>query len=515
MKEEAIKVLEATPFGFVLEIQNDRAYYCGYEYELYVNGNSRGCFNENVLSVFGLKPDTDAVIELRPLEKDTEKLTITLRTQALSYLIDVRDYNAAGDGITDDTAAINAAIYTAPKGAVVYLAKGTYIVSQILLKSDVDIYMEEGCVVKRTSDRSSMSVLKGFQRNYDYTDAHVVGSWEGNPLDSYCAVIFGYEAKNVRVYGDGVIDGNGKDGKWWLDAKKKNVAYRPKNIFLNHCEHVTFAGITSQNSAAWNVHPFYSTDLHFYKLHLVSLKNSSNTDGLDPESCVDTEIVGCRFSVGDDCIAIKSGKYFMSTFDYRPTENLYIANCFMADGHGGVVLGSETSCGVRHLRVEKCYMDHTDRGVRIKTRRGRGSGSILDDIRFTNLEMNGVLHGITFNMFYQCDPDGRGEYVQSRSFTEKDKYTPEIKNVYISGIRANDVRGCAIFMYGLPESKIANVVIRDNHFTFAKERVLSKPAMLQNFTLIEDLGLFMKNTDQLTLEDNELVGQYVTRIEEE
>lgn len=523
--ENTIKFLTNTPFGFVMEIQNEEAYYSGYHYELLLNGESRGTYDKNVVPVFGLKPDTDYQVSLRIIGDDgentgnaenavnAESISAEIHTEKPGYLLDVHDFNALGDGESDDTLAINTAIYLAPKGSCVYIKKGTYIVSSILLKSDVDIYLEEGCLIKRTGDRTSMSTAPGYLKNYDYSRSTVLASWEGNPLDSYSSLIFGYEADNVRIYGDGIIDGNGEDGKWWDDRYEKNVGYRPRNLFINHCTDITIAGITSRNSAAWNFHPFYSENVHIYGVSLKSKEISPNTDGCNPESCKNVDIVGCHFSVGDDCIAIKSGKYFMSTYDYKPCENLYIANCYMGDGHGGITLGSEISCGVRNLTVEKCFMDGTDRGIRIKTRRGRGSGSILDNIVIKNLYMNNVLHGITFNMYYHCDPDGKSAYVQNKEYQPKDEYTPEIKNVFIENVKAYDIRGCAIFLYGLPESMIENVKITGNTFTFNKNRIQSPPAMLQGFEMVDNLGVFIRNAKKLELRDNTIVGEYVSMIE--
>ena len=58
-------------------------------------------------------------------------------------------------------------------------------------------------------------------------------------------------------------------------------------------------------------------------------------------------------------------------------------------------------------------MDHTDRGLRIKTRRGRGKNAVIDGLVFRNVEMRHVLTPFVINMFYFCDPDGKSDYVQS------------------------------------------------------------------------------------------------------
>lgn len=507
-----IEILETLPFGFVMELQNTNPYFSQEEYKLYLNNQMYGVYNKNVVSVFGLKPETRYQAEIK-ISKETFRFEV--ETKKLGYLININDYNAAGDGKQNDTSAINTAVYTAPQGAVVYIPKGTYLVDQIYLKSDVDVYLEKGSCIKQNIRRESLSVLKGYQKDYHHADAAVNASWEGNPLDTYCGIFFGYEVNSSKIYGEGCVDGSGAEGGWWNLPKKKQVAYRPKNIFLNHCSNLTLIGITSRNSASWNVHPFYCKDIRFYDLHLESEKTSPNTDGINPESCTDVVIKGCRFEVGDDCIAVKSGKYFMSRFEYQPCENLYVRNCYMGNGHGAIALGSEISCGVRNLLVEQCYMDGTDRGIRIKTRRGRGSGSILDQIKLRNLKMNHVRHCLSINMFYNCDPDGKGDYVKNKEVTRKDEMTPEIRNIEISGIEANDITGCAVFLYGLPESKIGKVIIKESRFGFSKQRNNEEPEMLEDFETIPDLGIFIKNVKDVIIQETEFVGEYVSIFEKE
>lgn len=59
---------------------------------------------------------------------------------------------------------------------------------------------------------------------------------------------------------------------------------------------------------SWCIHPCFCSDLGIYDVEIINPEDSPNTDGINPESCEDVEIAGCHFSLGDDCIAIKSGK---------------------------------------------------------------------------------------------------------------------------------------------------------------------------------------------------------------
>ena len=116
-------------------------------------------------------------------------------------------------------------------------------------------------------------------------------------------------------------------------------AWRPKGVFLSHCTHIGLQGITVKNTPSWNIHPYFSSHLDFIDIKLESPSDSPNTDGCDPESSDHVNLIGIKFSVGDDCIAIKSGKYEMGMKYRKPTEKMIVRNCFMEHGHGAVVLG--------------------------------------------------------------------------------------------------------------------------------------------------------------------------------
>lgn len=506
-----LQLLTLTPFGFVLQLGEDGDYFTPKPYTLFLNGKARHSGNELVANVFGLTPDTEYLVEVKGLG---EPLCMTVRTQHCGFAINVRGYNAAGDGTRSDTAAILAAIYSAPPGSVVVIPPGEYLVEQIFLKSDVDLYLQKGAVLRQNPDRDTLAILKGYQKNRDFSAATINASWEGNPLDCFCSLIYGKGAERVRIYGEGILDGSGKEGGWWKNPKQKNRAYRPRNLSLVDCSNITVCGLTSRNSAAWNIHPFYSRHLNFYGLRIESDPHSPNTDGLDPESCENVQITGCRFQVGDDCIAIKSGKLFMGRRHFQPSREISISHCLMEEGHGGVVIGSEISCGVRQVRIENCLFRRTDRGLRIKTRRGRGDTSVVEDIVLSRVRMQQVGHCLSVNMYYNCDPDGHSDYVRCKTALPADSETPAVRGITLSQVTATDICGSAVFLYGLPESKIHGVTIRDCRFTFSAERRTECPDMLDDPVVIPNLGIFAKNVRGLHLANSPLIGTHTDVLEE-
>jgi polygalacturonase len=503
-----VRVHHVTPFGFVFELENEDCAITG-DYEVLLNEMHHLIANSNALALYGLECDTEYEVSIKKLKspKAQADIRFTVKTPMPQYVVNVRDYNAAGDGKTDDTSAINAAMYTAVEGAVVYIPAGEYIVDQIFLKSGIDLYLEAGAVVKQNTERAKLAVLKGYQQNY--TDespakAQINASWEGHPQDCYCSLVYGKGVENVHIYGAGVLDGNGDTGGFWVNPKIKNKAYRPKNILLVDCKNITVSGITSRNSASWNIHPFYCEEIKFLCIFIESAADSPNTDGINPESCENVDIIGCHFDVGDDCIAIKSGKHYMSVEHLRPTKNITVRNCTMVNGHGGVVAGSEMSCGIYNVVVTQCSFVGTDRGLRIKTRRGRGKHAIVDGITFSNVIMQGVRHCFVINMYYFCDPDGKSEYVQDKNPREKDEYTPTVKNITVANVRATGITGSAVFIYGLPESKVTGVNVVDNSFLFAPDdrRVLECPAMMDGFEVTENISHYCQNIEGIVFKNN-------------
>lgn len=500
--------MQTTPFGFVAELENGLCY-GGENQTLYLNGEKYGEYSQNVFSVFGLESGSVYSAEL---EGSKGSDFFVVKTEKLSYKINVRDYNAAGNGEANDTAAINLAIYLAAKGSVVYFPKGRYKVDLVLLKSGVDLYLEKGAILVHNTERTSLGVIKAYQKDYRFESVSVNASWEGNPLDCYCGVVYGKDVQNVRIYGEGVIDGSGEQGGWWLYPKTKDIAFRPKNLALANCRDIEVSGITSQNSASWNIHPFYCENIRFLALHLKSDSDSPNTDGINPESSENVEIVGCHFSVGDDCVAVKSGKIFMSRKHFKRTRNIHIRNCLMEKGHGGVAIGSEISCGLQGVTVSQCRFLETDRGLRIKTRRGRGELSEIDGISFSNVEMHSVRHPLVVNMFYSCDPDGGSDYVTSRAMHPRDGETPFVGRVLFKNVAAADISGAAVFACGLPESPVKEITVENCSFSFAEARTLEPPAMMEGFEPMENLGFFIENVESFNFTGNDIKGKHVDVI---
>ena len=304
----------------------------------------------------------------------------------------------------------------------------------------------------------------------------------------------------------GTIDGRAGESDWWENAKVMRGAFRPRLIFLNNCKNITVQGINLKNSPSWTVHPYFSSDLMFLDLNLQNPSDLPNTDGIDPESCKNVIIAGVKFSLGDDCIAIKSGKIYMGRKYKVPCEKLKVYQCFMEAGHGAVTIGSEMAAGVYNVEVKDCIFLATDRGLRIKTRRGRGKDAVIDGVVFDNIQMKHVKTPFVVNCFYFCDPDGKTTYVQSKEKYPVDDRTPNIKSLIFKNIVSEDCHVAAAYFYGLPEQKIEEIVMENITVTYTDQPEADVPAMTCDIEPCTKQGIFAANVKKLTLKNVSIQG---------
>ena len=312
----------------------------------------------------------------------------------------MKEYRLYGDGRTDNTAALQELLDM--KGTLV-LFKGVYMTGPLTVHEDTRIEFEEGAVLKFIPDFSLYGPV--------YT------RWEGVKCHCMHPCLYIDGARNVSITGKGTIDGSGQ--AWWDQANlRRNAAdgpqtdiermfaslnpgyedqpgggggrqvqfLRPPLVQIHESSGVTIEGLTIVDSPFWTIHPVFSDHIVLRDLRIENPADAPNTDGIDIESCTDVVVESCFVHVGDDGIALKSGSGRSGIEDAAPTSRVAIRGCTVKAAHGGAVIGSETAAGIDHIEVSDCIFDGTDRGIRIKSRRGRG-GSI-HDLVFRNLTMN-------------------------------------------------------------------------------------------------------------------------------
>lgn len=477
------------------ELTNTNPFYSPRPYKVKLGGKEVGGERrENVFSLYDLTPDTEYNVEI-----STDKKSVTFRTLKETALIDVKSLGAKADGVSDDTYYVQMAIDSCPAGGRVSLSEGTYLVRPIVLKSGVTLELKKGAELLGDAREESYPYIPA--RRYKGKKEAVLASWEGEPFDCHQSFISAYGQRDIKVVGEGIINGNADNSTWWATPKGRKVA-RPRLVFLNKCKNVVFHGVTCKNSASWNLHPFFSQNLAFYGLKIQNPYTGPNTDGLDPESCDKVKIIGCRFSVGDDCCAIKSGKLYMGKTYKTPASDHTLRNNLFENGHGAIVLGSEMSGGVKNLTVSQCVFSHTDRGLRIKTRRGRGKDGVIDGVVFENIKMDNVITPLVINMYYFCDPDGHTEAVWSRDKNiPVDEGTPYLGKFVFRDIECADCECMAGYFDGLSEQPIKEIVIENVSFSFKADAKPFKPAMLEFVRDYCKEGLYVDNVESLVLKN--------------
>ncbi len=494
----------------VFELENGLCFRPAHPFTVSLNGTVvyEAC-NTNVFSLFSLLPDTTYTVCVCA---EGETLTLDFSTQAESFFVDAGRYGLTADGKTDNTAKLQAALSTCPAGGTVYLPAGCYRTASLFLKSNTTFYLEKGAVLLGDNDRTHYPILPGVLPCENEVDEYYLTGWEGNPLDSFASLLNITQVQNVAVTGEGVVDCDAQNGDWWDDPKTKRIAWRPRAISITDSENICLHGITVQNSYSWTIHPMFTKHLDLLHFSINNPYNAPNTDGIDPESCEYTRIIGANIHVGDDCIAMKASKVFLGMRLKKSCEHTIIRNCLLDKGHGGIVIGSEMSGGVKDMVVSQCLMDHTDRGLRVKTRRGRGNTAIIDGLVFRNVEMRGVKAPFVINMFYFCDPDGHSNYVQCRDALPVDEYTPKLGSLTMENITATDAEYAGCYFDGLPEMPIEQVVMKDVSISFAPDAEEGQAAMADNRPLVKKLALYAENVQSIALHNVKIEGYEGERL---
>lgn len=489
------------------ELENKNVYYAKESFDVYVNNELvLKDYKKNIFSIYNLEPN-------KVYEVKVGTYVYKFTTDYEFVTLNVKKFGAVGDGIHNDTNFIQACINACPKDGRVFIPKGDYYTGPLFLKNDITIELDENARLVGDTDRNNYPILPGVTFLTDESDEYNLGTWEGNPLDCFASIITGINVKNVKIIGKGIIDGNAQNADWWVNPRIMRGAWRPRGVFLNNCENITFQGVTVTNTPSWNLHPYFSKDIRFIDMKLISPKDSPNTDGCDPESCNGVDILGVEFSVGDDCIAIKSGKIYMGRKHKKPSENFNIRNCIMKFGHGAVVLGSEMSGGIKNINVSQCIFLQTDRGLRIKTRRGRGKDAIIDGITFENILMDNVLTPLVINMFYFCDPDGKTEYVYSKEKLEVDDRTPYLGKFNFKDIVCENVNVACGAFYGLPEMPIESINIENVTFNMSETPESGVPAMMSFLDPMKSKGLIFNYVKNVSLSNIKFNGYVDNEVE--
>jgi len=422
-------------------------------------------------------------------------------------MINICDFGAVGDGTTNNTEAFSKAIEKCSKDndGKVIVPSGKYLTGPIYLKSNINLHLEKDALIL-------------FSDNFnDYPP--VKSRWEGVECFGYSPCVYGENLENISITGPGIIDGQGS--AWWKEFKKRKQGdkepsssrdkefaklnsgidlsdcgggginsffFRPPLIQFNNCSNVLLDGFTTRNSPFWNTHLLYCKNVIIKNTTFQNPDDGCNGDGLDIDSCNGVQIFDCNFDVNDDCLCFKSGIGKDGMRVNKPCENVAVKNCKMLRGHGSVVMGSETAGGIRNIEISDCVFNGTDRGIRIKSRRGRAGG--VENLTLNNITMNGVGCPIVMNLYYECGAKPQEiEALSDRNPRPITETTPYIRNIKITNITANNAQTAAAIFLGLPERPIENVLFENVKITMAKNGKPGRPAMAFGMKEMQGQGL--------------------------
>ena len=341
-----ITLVRAMTRSAVFELINHSCYRAPAPYTVQLNGKTVLSGDTNVFSLFSLQPDTEYTLTV---SDGSESAELRFATAPESFFVDAARYGLVADGVTDNTAKLQAALSTCPKGGTVYLPAGVYRTQSLFLHSDTTLYLEKGCTLLGGTRRADYPILPGVLRDADEQKECYLGLWEGNPLDCFAGLINIINEANVTITGEGTLDGNAQNGDWYQNPKVRRMAWRPRMFFTSHAQNVVLHGVKVCNSYSWTIHPTYTENVDILDIRIRNSSTSPNTDGIDPESCKNVNIIGDHVHVGDDCIALKSGKVFMGMNCHVPCENVTIRNCCLSRGHGGLVIGMAVTSSISRL----------------------------------------------------------------------------------------------------------------------------------------------------------------------
>lgn len=395
----------------------------------------------------------------------------------------IERYGAVGDGKTSNTEAFARAITAASEagGGIVEVPAGIWLTGPIELKPNIELHICSGAIVVFDKNPEEYPVI-----SVDY---------EGKMTKRCISPIHAEYAQNIAITGKGILDGNGqrwrpvkkwkvterewqellhqsacvteeKDGEIWMPSEGcingSYDTYRPVMVRLERCHKILIEGVTFQNSPAWNVHTLHCSHLTVRNAVIRNPYYAQNGDGLDVESCRRVHIHDMQFDVGDDAICLKSGRGTEARKIIGPTEEVFIHDCIVYHGHGGFVVGSEMSRGVKNVRVENCSFVGTDVGIRFKSALGRGGiveNIVLNRIQMLNIKKEAILFDMGYIQGYEEAP------ADSEKFQMED--IPEFCNIYMKNIECKNAE-TAICMKGLKQKPLHNIWIEDSCFQTKK-----------------------------------------------
>lgn len=460
-------------------------------------------------------------------------------------IVVLTDFGGVGDGVTLNTNAFRKSIevLSAKGGGKLVVPAGVWFTGPIELKSNINLHLEKGALILFSSDFNLYPIVNT--------------NFEGLETRRCQSPISARNAVNVAITGQGTINGSGeawrplkrakvtesfwkkttgnggvfKDPSYWFPSagslkgesmSDMNVPrgpltdqqwteirdfLRPVMVSFISCKNVFLQGVLFENSPAWNIHPLMCENLIVDNILVRNPSYAQNGDGIDVESCKNVILVNSTFDVGDDAICIKSGKDAQGRKRGIPTENMIVDNCKVFKGHGGFVVGSEMSGGVKNIQVKNCQFLGTDVGLRFKSNRGRGGvveNIYISDIYMFDIATDSFLFDLYYNGKSASESLEDGDKATTTAVPTVTVETPSFRNIYVKNIVSRNARR-AMYFNGLPEMNISNINVENAYISsqFGAELCESTGIHFKNIHLKPSEGpaVILQNVKNFHLQD--------------
>jgi polygalacturonase len=381
---------------------------------------------------------------------------------------DITNYGAVSSSTIDNTSPIQQTINacsTAGGGTVLFPA-GTYLSGPISMKSNINLQLSSGAILRILPYGSGNGTVSGTYPN-------------SGTLNDYTDFIYGKNLSNIEISGTGMIDGNGTD--WWAAYKANSAIARPCLVRFDGCSKISIKDITLQNAP--NVHITIgksSSNSTISHITINSPSTSPNTDGIDTWS-PNINILNCNIACGDDNIAMDSG-----------SQNITIKNCTFGVGHG-CSIGSYAA-NISNIVVDSCTFSNTTSGIRLKTSRDRGG--VEQYLSYSNITMTGVSTPIYMTSYYPSVPGSpTADPAVAITATTPTWQHITLKNITISGSPNSGI------LWGLPEQSISDVL-------FDNVKITATTGMKAYFVD----GIVFKNNSSITVTSGNAITTNSTTI---
>jgi polygalacturonase len=402
---------------------------------------------------------------------------------AAPRVFNIADYGARPNASATDAVRRAIAAAKSAGGGTIYVPPGKYTSGPIELFSNVTLEIEAGATIEFPV--AALPFTKGRYLGVEaLTPMPLIGatgaenvaitgrgtittadyeSWHKAYPEAYEAYLK-LHGGAVSTHGDDSASANGPhwdallqhleqklpiSGQEYRDAAAE---LRPSFICFMNSRNVLVEGVRIVGAPMFVIHLLYSENADVRNVTIETYPGP-HSNGIVADSSRHVRISGAYVDTGDDGIVLKSGKDADGLRVNRPTEDVTITNCTVHRAHGAVVIGSETSGGIRNVTASNIAADGTEVGIRLKSRRGRGG--TVENIRFDNWTMRNVGEGIVVTSYYVM---GGESATSPQQISER---TPTFRDIAISHVTIDGALKKAIDIDGLPEMPIRGLRLTD------------------------------------------------------